>query len=155
METNLTAQELLLRGVQLLDTGHPGDALRNLEQSHAINPDSPRCLSYLGAALAMVEKRIQEGEELCQLAIRREFYQTDFYWNLGRVYLAGGRKDQAVWAFRKGLEMDETHRPMQEALLRLGYRRRPILGFLPRDHFLNRELGKILFHFLAGARIRP
>jgi Tfp pilus assembly protein PilF len=155
METNLTAEELLLRGVQLLEAGHPGDALRNLEQSHAIDPGSPRCLSYLGVALAMVEKRILEGEKLCQLAIRREFFQTDFYWNLGRVYLAGGRKDQAVWAFRKGLEMDGTHRPMREALFRLGCRRRPILGFLPRSHFLNRELGKIRFQFLAGARIRP
>jgi tetratricopeptide (TPR) repeat protein len=145
-----TAEELFDRGVRLLESGHAGDALRNLEMCRSIDPYSARCLSYLGAALAIAEKRIREGEKLCRIAIEREFYQTDFYWNLGRVYLAGGYKDQAVRAFRKGLEMDGSHSGMRDALSRLGWRRRPLLAFLPRSHALNRGLGLIRAWFFSG-----
>ncbi len=155
MENSSTAEELFKRGVRLLESGHAREALRNFEMCHSMDPYSTRCLSYLGAALAIAENRVLEGEKLCRIAIEREFYQTDFYWNLGRVYLAGGHKDQAVRAFQKGLEMDGSHRGMREALSRLGWRRRPLLDFLPRSHLLNRGLGLIRAWFFPGPQPGP
>jgi hypothetical protein len=143
MESEFTADELLERGVRLLESRHHKDALRNLKSSYAIDSGSTRCLSYLGLALALAEKRFREGEELCQLAIRKEFYHAAYYHNLGRLYLAADQKKRAIWAFRKGLEVDRTDARLRTELARMGERARPLVRFLPRGHLVNRTLGQL------------
>jgi len=143
MDIDFNAEELLERGVKLLASRHYTDALRNLKRAYQMDADSTRCLSYLGLALGLAEKRFKEGEELCQLAIRKEFYHPAFYLNLGRLYLAGGDKKRAIWALRKGLEVDRSDAALRAAMATFGERSRPPLGFLPRAHVVNRALGKI------------
>jgi len=138
-----TTTELLNRGIQLLEAGHYADAARNLRASYEKDPTSPVCLSYLGLALALGEKRYGEAEEFCKEAIKREFYQSDFYHNLGKVYLASRQRGLAIKAFLKGLEVDPSNEEIRQTLEEIGLRSRPIFSFLSRDHFLNRELGKI------------
>jgi tetratricopeptide (TPR) repeat protein len=143
MDSEFKAQELLERGVKLLESNHHKDALRNLKRAYQIDADSTRCLSYLGLALALAEKRFKEGEELCQLAIRKEFFHPAYYLNLGRLYLASGSKRRAIWAFRKGLDVDRSDASLGDAMAALGKRSRPPIAFLPRTHVVNRTLGKI------------
>ena len=143
MDSEFKAQELIERGVKLLESKHHKDALRNLKRAYQIDADSTRCLSYLGLALALAEKRFKEGEELCQLAIRKEFYHPAYYLNLGRLYLASGSKKRAIWAFRKGLDVDRSDPSLRVAMAALGERSRPPIGFLPRGHVLNKTIGKI------------
>ena len=154
MSPKSNAEELFWRGQRLLEAGHNRDALRNLRASYEIDPDSPQCSSYLGLAVALAEKQFRNGEKLCYHAIRREFYRADFYFNLGRVFLAAGRKEEAVRAMKKGLQMDRTHDSIKEALSHLGFRKRPFIRFLPRDHFLNRGFGMIRTQLLPQARSR-
>lgn len=146
-----SAQELLKRGIKLLEAGHYLDAARNLRASYQQDPSSPVCQSYLGVALALGEKKYGEAEELCKGAIKREFYQSDFYHNLGKVYIASRQRGLAIKAFRKGLEVDPSNEKIHRTMERIGQRGRPIIPFLSRDHFLNRELGK-LRAILAGRR---
>lgn len=143
MDSDLNAEELLERGVKLLGSHHYKDALRNLKRAYQLNADSTRCLSYLGLALALAEKRFKEGEELCQLAIRKEFYHPDYYLNIGKLYLASRDKKRAIWAFRKGLEVDRSDPGLRAAMSSFGARSRPAIGLLPRKHMVNKTLGKI------------
>ncbi len=154
MEKEATAEELFDRGVRLLEARHEHDALRNLKKSYQMNPDSSRCLSYLGLALAYSEKRYREAEELCQLAIRKEFYHPEYYFNLGRVYLHAKHKKRAIWAFRKGLEVDRSDARLRRALEDLGQRAQPLIKFLPRDHIVNRTLGKVRKKVISGGSAR-
>jgi tetratricopeptide (TPR) repeat protein len=143
MTATANADELLTRGIKLLEAGHYRDAARNLRASYQGNPSSPVCRSYLGLALALGEKKYGEAEELCKSAIKHEFYQSDFYHNLGKVYIASRQRGLAIKAFRKGLEVDPSNDKIRQTLERIGVRTRPIFPFLSRDHFLNRELGKL------------
>ncbi len=143
MDTELITEDLLERGVKLLGSGHYKDALRNLKRAYQLDADSTRCLSYLGLALALAEKRFKEGEELCQLAVRKEFYHPAYYLNLGKLYLASGDKKRAIWAFRKGLEVDRSDAGLRAAMASFGQRSRPPIAFLPRTHMVNKTLGKI------------
>ena len=139
----LSAAELLDRGIRLLGAGHYSDSLRNLRSSYDLDSSSAQCLSYLGLAIGLGEKNYREAEELCREAIRKQFYQSEFYYNLGQVYLASNRKSLAVRAFRKGLKVDPSNRGIKKLLDKVGTRNRPLLSFLSRDHFLNFSLGKI------------
>ena len=105
----------------------------------------PALLSYYGLCTALVHNDVKGGLEHCNAALTREFYQPDLYWNLGKVYLKANRKGNAVNAFYKGLNLDDGHKGILGELKRLGIRKSPIIGFLSRDHFLNRVLGQIRY----------
>jgi tetratricopeptide (TPR) repeat protein len=154
MEKEATAEELFDRGMRLIEARHDHDALRNLKKSYQMNPDSSRCLSYLGLALAYAEKRYREAEELCQLAIRKEFYHPEYYLNLGRVYLHANHKKRAIWVFRKGLEVDKSDVRLRRALENLGQRAQPVIKFLPRAHIMNRTLGKVRQKVTSAGAVR-
>ena len=143
MDSEFNAEELLERGIKLLESRHHKDALRNLKHSYQLDPNSTRCLSYLGLALALAEKRYKEGEELCQLAIRKEFYHPTFYLNLGRLYLASGSKKRAIWALRKGLDVDRSDAGLLAMLASFGERSKRPITLLSRAHVVNKTIGKI------------
>ena len=65
------------------------------------------------------------------------------YLNLGRVYLTVGDKYAAIKAFRNGL-LHEKNQLIAEELNRIGWRDLPVFTDLPREHPLNRYLGKLL-----------
>ncbi|MFQ5458949.1 MAG: tetratricopeptide repeat protein [Myxococcota bacterium] len=152
MASEPSAEELLDRGIRLLGAGHYADGLRNLRASYDLDPSSVQCLSYLGLAIALGEKNHREGEELCREAIRKQFYQSTFYYNLGQVYLASNEKAQAVRTFRKGLKVDPTNNAIKKVLNKVGTRGRPLLSFLSRDHVLNHSLGKIAARYFRRKR---
>jgi hypothetical protein len=103
----------------------------------------PALLSYYGLCNALLYNDVKGGLEYCQAALKREFFQPDLYWNLGRVFLKAHRKADAVDAFYKGLNHDDGHKGILGELKKLGIRKNPSIRFLPRGHFLNRFLGQI------------
>lgn len=109
----------------------------------------PELLSYFGLALALGERRTKEAVTYCTTAIKKEFYRSEFYINLARVYLTANRRSSAVDVLYKGLKVDNQDPGILEELRKLGIRRKPILGFLTRGHVLNKYLG------IMTSRIRP
>jgi hypothetical protein len=57
--------------------------------------------------------------------------------------MAFGFKAEAIRYLRRGLMIDPANAGLAEDLERLGRRRVPVLQFLPRNHPLNRWLGRV------------
>jgi tetratricopeptide (TPR) repeat protein len=100
-------------------------------------------LSYCGLALALGENRINEAVTYCTSAIKKEFYHPEFYVNLARVYLKANRRSSAVNVLNKGLKIDGQNPGILAELRKLGVRRKPVVGFLPRGNPINKVLGRV------------
>ncbi len=99
--------------------------------------------SYLGLGIAQYRSEIKEGLKLCKHAIKLEFFQPDNYCNLARVFLIAQQRSDAVTAIRRGLNIDPDHPGLQRLQGQLGVRRRQLVPFLSRQHFLNQLLGRL------------
>lgn len=99
--------------------------------------------SYLGLGIAQHRSEIKEGLKLCKHAVKLEFFQPDNYYNLARVQLIAQQRSEAVAAVRRGLDIDPDHAGLQRLQGQLGIRRRQLLPFLSRQHFLNQLLGRM------------
>ena len=100
-------------------------------------------LSYLGCAVARTQGRLQEGLALCEQAVKIEFYQPENWANLAEVLILCGRRGEAMNAIEQGVDIDSRYRRLRAIHRRLGRRREPVLGFLPRSNPLNHLLGKV------------
>ena len=149
MDIHFTAEEHYRRGCELLSQGRTAEAFEYFRTAHSLDSSNARYRSCYGLGLALVERRFNEGLELCRSAAKEEFFNPDLYHNLARVHLAFGFKAEALRYLRRGLMIDATHSGMLDDLSRLGVRRLPVLRFLPRRHPLNRWLGR--FRVLAQA----
>jgi len=126
----------------------------DLERQEGAKNPKMKYVSYLGLALTLSQGKSEEGQKLCEQAVKREFFDPDLYCNLGIVYLRNRLKAQAFEAFQKGLNLKAGHSRILEELEKYDRRGEPILSFLPRGHYVNRLLGRLRFrlrHLLDGA----
>ena len=117
----------------------------DLERQEGAKNPKMKFVSYLGLALTLSQGRSDEGQKLCEQAVKREFFDPDLYCNLGIVYLRNRMKPQAFDAFHKGLSLKPGHTRIVEELEKYDRRGEPVLGFLPRGHVLNRVFGRLRF----------
>lgn len=129
-------------------------ALATVKQAVADYPSDPFFLSYLGYLMAKVEKRSKEGCSLCENAVSlmrkaasedKEFFYPILFLNLGRTYVLGGKKPEAIIAFQDGLKYDARNENIRAELAALGIRRPPVLPFLDRSNTINKYLGKLRY----------
>lgn len=141
---------------QLLHRKNKKHALKILHEALTELPDDPSILSYYGCLLAIVEKNHEEGIRMCKDALKRaepdqkrmnKFLHAIFYLNLGRAYLAAGRKNSAIEAFAEGLTIDSTHRDLLWEIRKLGRRKDPVFSFLSRSNPINKYLGLLISKF--------
>jgi hypothetical protein len=151
-----SAEALLVRAVELCRRDEWTKALPLLKQVQESGRSGlpPLFYSYLGHAIARVERRVDDGLQLCQQAVKMEFYQPDHYLNLARTQLLADEKGAAVRAMHKGLKLDPKHRGLLALQRDLGVRKLPVLPFLSRGNFLNQLLGRLrhLFSREKGAK---
>jgi tetratricopeptide (TPR) repeat protein len=133
---------LLKKGDRALKADDTLVALVQFEMAHAIEP-RPTVKAKLAYCLARERKQYQQAMALCREALEAEPDNPDHYYQLSRIYLVAGQKTQAIKSLRKGLKF-KRHQPIIDELNRLGYRRPPVFGSLPRDHVLNRAAGILL-----------
>lgn len=141
MDARFSAEEHFHRGGAALELGKHAEALEHFRSAHRLDPTSARMRSFYGLCLGLSERRFDKALELCRSAAKEEFFNPTLYHNLARVHLAFGFKAEGVRYLRRGLMIDPSSAPILEELRRLGVRRRPVLGFLGRQHALNRWLG--------------
>jgi tetratricopeptide (TPR) repeat protein len=143
-----------LRAVKAsLQKGNQKEAFGLLQNAAIQYPDDPFILSYYGCLQALVDRKYRAGVENCKKAltlIQREssfgeemLYPT-FYLNLGRAYIAAGKKDDALDAFKKGLKFNSGHRDILNELRALGKRKKAVVPFLDRSNPINKYIGLIL-----------
>ncbi len=143
-----------LRAVKAsLRSGKQKEAFGLLLQATAQFPDEPLILSYYGCLQALVDKKYRSGVETCKRAIalfgEKESFSVEvlypvFYLNLGRAYLAAGKKKDAIDAFHKGLQYDNGNSDLRKELRGLGIRKKPPVPFLERANPINKYIGMIL-----------
>jgi len=138
---------------QLLRRGNAKSALNTINHALEKFPDDPFLLSYYGCLFALVEDNPKQGIKICEDAIRKlnssmpfgtEFFYPVFYLNLGRAYLKGGRKKEAVAAFDEGLKNDPDNHDLLWELKKLGARKSAAIPFLKRSNPINKYIGMLL-----------
>ena len=138
----------LLRAIDDCRKGNWRDGLETLSQAANIQAHKgiyPGIFySYLGAGLARLKNRKDDGLSLCQYAVKKQRREPDNYWNLASVYLSMGDREQASKALFRGLAYSPNHEALLELQETMGVRRPPILSFIPRGHALNRKLGQLV-----------
>lgn len=147
MDATFTAEEQYRRGRNLLVDSRHAEALECFRAAYQIDRANPRYRSHFGLGLALVERRFEKALELCRSAAKEEFFNPELYHNLARVHMAFGFKAEAIRYLRRGLMIDPANASLAEDLERLGRRRVPVLQFLPRNHPLNRWLGRMRGRF--------
>lgn len=135
-------------------------ALIFLDEALSYFPDDPFILSYHGCLEAIVNERYAYGIKTCRMALKEmkgripfgeEFFYPILYLNLGRAYLAAGKKREALSSFRKGYSYNKENADLQWEIKKLGLRKKPPISVLGRSHPLNKYIGKLL-HKLNGER---
>jgi tetratricopeptide (TPR) repeat protein len=148
-----TTSEYLDEVKELLKSKNKRSAFRLLSTALEQYPDDPFILSYYGCLDAIANKNHREGIETCLLAIdtlkRKVPFGEDlffpvFYLNLGRAYLAAGKRKEAMDAFNAGLMIDGQQKDLLWETRKLGIRRKPPVPFLKRSNPINRYIGKML-----------
>ncbi len=119
------------------------EAALELERRLGAKTPQARYLSHYGLALARDTGQVRDGAELCRQAVALEFFNADLFWNYGRVLLLSDRRKEAYAAFIKGLSVQKSHQEILQELARMGWRRRPMIRFLPRAHPINAALGRL------------
>ena len=134
--------------------GRRKEAYSILTTANIVYPDHPYILSYFGWLQAVVDKKYQSGLATCSKAIvlfktpdleTAEKVYPVLYLNLGRTFLAVGKKKDAFENFQKGLKYDRRNAELKKEMKLLGTRKKPPLPFLSRSNPLNIIIGK-LFH---------
>jgi len=143
------AEHFFRKGMACLSDHRPGEAARHfltamqLERNQGVRRSEMRYLSYFGFASALAGGSLKEAVAACETAVGRQPGNPDLHANLARVHVLAGDLPSALRAAGAGLAIDPEHRELQ-SLLRAGERRRrPPLRFLPRNHPVNRVLGRL------------
>jgi len=150
---NPTTSDYFSEIKQLLRRGNGKQALEIIREGMQKFPADPFLYSYYGCLIAIVENNPREGIKICEEAIRKletsmpfgtEFFYPAFYLNLGRAYLKGNRKADAIKAFKKGLKSDPENNDLQWEMQKLGSRKKPVVPFLHRSNPINKYIGMLI-----------
>jgi tetratricopeptide (TPR) repeat protein len=130
-------------GVKLLKDEYPRKALVRFRRAFECDKHNPYYLSFLGLSIARAQRKWEQAAELCEIAVQRRPTEIQFHLNLGEVYALAGRREKALDKLDDALELFGEDARLRQARSRVENRRNPILPFFGREHFLNRELGKL------------
>ncbi len=97
--------------------------------------------SYYG--LAQVLNSNENGLLLCRDAASNEMFDGDVFLNLVCAELESDNRKRAIEAIQQGLKIDAGHVQLKHACAMLDCRKKCCLGFLPREHRLNRFFGRL------------
>lgn len=143
--TGAIAQREFDRAEHELDQNNVLAALACLERALSIW-DDPFWYSRLGFCIAKQRGQLTRAFELCRTAIEHDPDNPLHYLYLGKIYLVGGKTDEALQAFREGMVLGGS--PEIERMLDVvGTRKPPVISFLSRDNLLNKYLGIIFGRF--------
>jgi tetratricopeptide (TPR) repeat protein len=130
-------------GVALLNNGYPQLAMTRLRRAFEYDRQNPLYLSFLGLSIARAERKWDQALELCEIAVQLGREEIQFYLNLAEVYASAGRRAKALDTLDAALELFGEDERLRRARSRVEKRRSPLIPFLTRDNFMNRELGKL------------
>lgn len=135
-------------GVELLRNGFPDKAVAKLHHAFEIDRYNPYYISFLGLAIARAEQKWAEALELCERAVHLRPKEIQFHLNLAEVGALSGQRWKALDTLDKALLAFGNDARLKRARKKVDSRRAPLLSFLGRGNFLNRELGRLRHYLL-------
>jgi Flp pilus assembly protein TadD len=140
------------RGMELLGNGFANDAIECLRRAAEGEKRNPYYLSFLGVSVARGRRKWAAALELCEAALRLKPNEPQFYLNLAEVYMSAGQREDAVEILDSASKQFRLNARIKRERSRLGKRQSPVLPFLDREHFLNRNLGRLRHRALGRLR---
>jgi tetratricopeptide (TPR) repeat protein len=144
LERLVTEAALLTRVEQYADAVKIFEA--HLPQLSSGTDDDKRVaaavFSYYGLCIAALRKQYSDGIKYCELSLKVQPSNSEHYENQGKIHLLARSRARAVDALLNGLSYDPNNKGINRVLDSIGRRRPPVIGFLPRDNFLNVYFGK-------------
>jgi hypothetical protein len=113
------------------------ECLQSIDEHHE---QYNKVVSYLG--LSQVLTGDPNGLLLCRDAGSSEVLEGRVFLNLAIAEWRSGNRKRAVDALHRGCKIDAGHDKLREACALIDKRKKTVLNFLPRNHFLNCLLGK-------------
>jgi Tetratricopeptide repeat len=136
-------KSLFRKAMDLLRGGRGKDSAALFRQIVASGSRDPKHLSYGGLVVATEEGDVKTGLAWCERALELAFYDPQMYINLARLHEQTGWKTQAAQVLRKGLRIDPGNKQLLAEIHRVSPRTPSAIRGLPRNHPLNRYLGKL------------
>lgn len=128
--------------------GQPREALafceaawRMVQEIPGAPPQAALVGSWYGLLVGIVGGRLGEGMTLCRDAAKAAFWEPRVHENLARLELMAGHRREALATLERGLQLAPDDRELKQLRQSLGVRRQPPIGFLDRNHLLNRWVG--------------
>jgi tetratricopeptide (TPR) repeat protein len=135
-------------GVELLKNEYAEKALVKLRRAFESDKRNPYYISFLGLSMARAEQKWDHALELCEMAVQLNRKEIQFHMNLVEVYALAGWREKALHKLDSALRLFGDDARLKRARAKVVERRSPVLPFLGRGHFLNRELGKLRHRIL-------
>lgn len=135
-------------GIELLRNEYPQKALVKLQAAFESDKRNAYYTSFLGLAIARAQRKWDKASELCESAVQLNPKEVQFHLNLGEVYALAGQRERALFTLDQALRSFGNNARLKQARSRVEKRRAPLLPFFGRDHFLNRELGRLRHRLL-------
>ena len=135
-------------GVRLLKNDYPQKALVKLQSAFESDKHNPYYVSFLGVSIARAQQNWAQATELCDMAVQLNPKEIQFHLNLAEVYALAGLREMSLHKLDYALGLFGDDPRLKRARSKVEKRRAPVLPFLGRDHFLNRELGKLRHRML-------
>jgi hypothetical protein len=149
------AQAALREGIQLFEADDAVGAHARFAQAYRWAAGEARILSWYGLTLVLVERNSNLGVALTDQAVRIAGPEPELTLNQARAQLALGLRDRAVRALKMGLASHPADPALRAATVALGWRRRPVIPFLPRASLPNRLLGRLRHRWSGAASAGP
>ena len=130
-------------GVELLKNEYPEKAVVRLRRAYEGDKSNPYYTSFLGLSIARAEQKWDQAAELCESAIKLNRKEIKFHLNLVEVYALAGQREEALHTLDYASKQFGSDGRLKRARSKLQKRSAPVLPFVGRKHFLNRELGKL------------
>ena len=150
--TNETNESKVLFGQarEMLSRNRMRGALARFEEALQISPDNAEYLSFYGLCIALAREDYDTALRICERAVKMDPDNPINRVNLGKVYKLQGENSTAYDIFIKAWKLDKSHPAAAAELSRMGVRRPPVISFLPRSHWLNKQLGVLRSKLIRG-----
>lgn len=132
--------QLLALGIAATERGDYAAGLQLLGHLYQLVPPEkmPKGLSSYGLCVAKAGAKNKAGADICEKAIKLEFYEGRHWANLVRVYIAAKNRKKAVEILENGLKKMRNDKALLRVREEIGYRRAPYFRFLKRTNPLNK-----------------
>jgi tetratricopeptide (TPR) repeat protein len=135
-------------GLELLKNEYPDKALLKLRKAFESDKRNPYYISFLGLTIARAEQNWEQALDLCETSVKLNSKEIKFHLNLIEVYALAGWREKALRKLDSASKLFGNDARLKRFRAKVVERRTPVLSFLGRGHFLNRELGKLRHRML-------